>query len=449
MVRMVWWCGVAAACMAASAAAADLAAPAAKPEKRAEEDALGALKEEHERLARRLATLERERAEEREPSLLEAARRVEVHGFVDGLFSWNTDDPDVRKGANGQRLVDPDHDTLGVPLATLSLVRRTSGRNELDGGFGLTAAYGRLVEEALRDDGLFDDGPLDIPEAYVELQLPTPWRRAFLRAGRTYGFLGAETLDLSRSACVSLSPLAAFGPKTLTGLAVGLELAPGLTYTQWVGNGWDQVIDANDSKTLGGQLRLDAGLLDVTASWLSGAERADSASDRRWIGQVEVGVRPWAGLSARATLMAGEERGRRGRGRAGPLRGRVARRDAGPPGAGRRAVAPGLGDRPGVGAPRPRRLADGRRPDPLRGDGHPRAPAHRAGGAAGRVPPRPLERAGLRPGEPDAGHHRHRAPLRLLAEARQASPLAARPARRSPGCRMAGLYPDGHRTNTV
>lgn len=309
MVRMVWWCGVAAACMAASAAAADLAAPAAKPEKRAEEDALGALKEEHERLARRLATLERERAEEREPSLLEAARRVEVHGFVDGLFSWNTDDPDVRKGANGQRLVDPDHDTLGVPLATLSLVRRTSGRNELDGGFGLTAAYGRLVEEALRDDGLFDDGPLDIPEAYVELQLPTPWRRAFLRAGRTYGFLGAETLDLSRSACVSLSPLAAFGPKTLTGLAVGLELAPGLTYTQWVGNGWDQVIDANDSKTLGGQLRLDAGLLDVTASWLSGAERADSASDRRWIGQVEVGVRPWAGLSARATLMAGEERG--------------------------------------------------------------------------------------------------------------------------------------------
>ncbi len=76
MVRMVWWCGVAAACMAASAAAADLAAPAAKPEKRAEEDALGALKEEHERLARRLATLERERAEEREPSLLEAARRV-------------------------------------------------------------------------------------------------------------------------------------------------------------------------------------------------------------------------------------------------------------------------------------------------------------------------------------------------------------------------------------
>lgn len=306
MVRMFWWMGVAAACLAASAAAADLTAPEAKPPAKADE--LSRLKEEHERLARRLAKLEREEERRDEPSLLEAAR-VEVHGFVDGLFSWNLDDPDARRGANGQRLVDADHDTLGVPLATLGLVRRTSGRNELDGGFGLTAAYGRLVEEALRDDGLFDDGPLDLPEAWVELQLPTPWRRAFVRAGRTYSFLGAETLDLSKNACVSLSPLAAFGPKTLTGLAVGLELAPGLTYAQWVGNGWDQVVDANDGKTLGGQLRLEAGMVDVTASWLSGAERPDSASDRRWVGQVEVGVRPWAGFAARASVMAGEEKG--------------------------------------------------------------------------------------------------------------------------------------------
>ncbi len=311
MVRMFWWMGVAAACMAASATAADLTAPAAKPGRTKDEAALDALKEEHERLARRLAKLERDEAERREPSLLEAARRVEVHGFVDGLLSWNTDDPDVRKGANGQRLVDADHDTLGVPLATLGLVRRTSGLNELDGGFGLTAAYGRLVEEALRDDGLFDDGPLDLPEAWVELQLPTPWRRAFVRGGRTYSFLGAETLDLSRNACVSLSPLAAFGPKTLTGLAVGLELAPGLTYTQWVGNGWDQVVDVNDSKTLGGQLRLcvEAAKLEVTASWLSGAERPDSASDRRWVGQLEVGWSPFAGFAARASLQAGEEKG--------------------------------------------------------------------------------------------------------------------------------------------
>lgn len=240
-----------------------------------------------------------------------AASGIQVAGFVDATYSWNLDEPDHRKGANRYRLVDPDHNSFGIPYASLAMFRDVSRVNELDAGFRVELASGRLVEEALSEDGFLDSVPLDLPQAYVDLQLPTPWDLPIVvRVGRQYSFLGRETLNLAENGFVSLSPLATFGPKTLTGASLGIDLGGGLSYTQWVGNGWDQVIDRNDAKSFGGQLVYRYGdRFDLSLGWLAGAEREDSEGDLRWAAQLDLGWAPWDGCQIRTALQVGQEEG--------------------------------------------------------------------------------------------------------------------------------------------
>lgn len=239
--------------------------------------------------------------------------RIEIDGSLSASYGYNLADPEVRRGANRTRLSDTDHNTVGVPYARLGLSRAVSGLNEFDAGFRVDVGVGRLVQEALRNDGLFTSSggsTINLPQAYVEVQVPTALNPLLVRAGRTYSYFGNETLDLGKNLNFSLSPLATYGPKTLTGLSVGMDLGAGLRYTQWVGNGWDTVVDENDAKTLGGTLewKLASPDLRLAFNWIAGAERSDSNSDKRYMLELALDWNLTASTSLRAAAQYGEEK---------------------------------------------------------------------------------------------------------------------------------------------
>jgi len=247
---------------------------------------------------------------------VELGSSIRLYGHVQASYTYNLVDPDQRKGASRFRLSDPDHNAFGIPYAKIGLARALSGRNELDAGFRLEVGAGRMVEEVFEDRTLGDRG-ITVPQAYVDLQLPTPYNPLQLRLGRQYSWFGVESLDLYKNPNFSLSPLALALPKTVTGLSAGMDLGGGFRYTQFLVHGWDRgVEDDNDAKTFGGQLAWKANDLALSLNWIVGEERSNGSGsfshpedELRWA--VELGARyqPTLSTELRASLLYGQDGG--------------------------------------------------------------------------------------------------------------------------------------------
>lgn len=271
------------------------------------------LREQVDKLRKELeevAVTARRLREDREATpILDALRSVEVYGSVTGSYTWNLADPGQRRRANRLRLSDADHNTFTIPFAKLGLARRLSGLNEFDAGFGFEIVAGSMVEEAFENDGLFDNEALNVPQAYVDLQIPTALNALRMRVGRSYLPFGVESVDPSANPHFSLSYSKQFMPRTVTGLSLGMDLGAGLSYTQWVVNGWDKVLDNNDAKTFAGQLawELEGADARFTLSWIAGAERDDNNSDKRWAVELGMQWKPLEDLDLQASLLYGQE----------------------------------------------------------------------------------------------------------------------------------------------
>lgn len=244
---------------------------------------------------------------------VELGGSILLYGHVQTSYTYNLADPDQRKGANRLRLSDPDHNAFGVPYAKVGLARPLNGRNELDAGFKLELAAGRMIEEVFQDPVLGDQG-LTVPQAYVSLQLPTPFNPLQLRLGRQYSWFGVESLDLYKNPNFSLSPLALAVPRTVTGVSAGMDLGYGLRYTQFVVQGWDRVEDDNDAKSFGGQLAWKGDDLALALNWIVGAERAASGfnhpggdADLRWAVELSARYQATPSTELRASLLYGQE----------------------------------------------------------------------------------------------------------------------------------------------
>jgi hypothetical protein len=208
---------------------------------------------------------------------------VELHGSVDVGYTYN---PALDHGQTSRlRLATEDNDTFELEFAQLGFARPVAPENAWDGGGRLDVVYGRFVERTISLSPHFLEGePINVAQAYVDLQAPTPLGRPLLvRAGRFIGWFGVESPILPLNVNFSVSYLFQATPFTTTGVAVGMDLVGGLRYTQYLVNGWDVVIDTNGAKTLGGQLAwtLNGPQTTVAFNWIYGAERADDVHDQR------------------------------------------------------------------------------------------------------------------------------------------------------------------------
>lgn len=238
---------------------------------------------------------------------------LQIYGHVQGSYTYNLADPSQRKDANRYRLSDTDHNSFGVPLAKVGLVRRVSGLNEFDAGFRMEIAAGRMVQEVYEDS--LSGGDVTLSQGYVDLQIPTPFNALRVRAGRMHSWFGTESLDVYKNPHFSLSPLTLATPNSVTGMSLGMELGGGFRYAQYFVQGWDRVEDNNDSKTFGGQISWKGDDLALALNWVVGAERANTSGsyeneedDLRWAVELSARWQPAFGTEFRASLLYGQER---------------------------------------------------------------------------------------------------------------------------------------------
>jgi hypothetical protein len=241
---------------------------------------------------------------------IELGAGIYGYGYLSAAYVYNLASPPARRGTNFFRLNDGDHNTFSLPYVQLGLARDVSGKNELDAGFKAELALGRVVERGFTDDGLFDTGPIDLVQAYAQAQLATPWGLPVTaRVGRMGLSWGTETLDMRRNANFSLGLLNTFGPRSITGAALDVDLGEGLRYTQFLGNGWNRVTDNNDGKTVGGELVYGADGLRLRAHWIFGAERESHEGEKRWAVGFDASWQPRLGTELLLAGVYGEEDG--------------------------------------------------------------------------------------------------------------------------------------------
>ncbi|MBI4737184.1 MAG: porin [candidate division NC10 bacterium] len=233
----------------------------------------------------------------------------EWSGHVVTSYNYNFNNP--KSQANRLRVFDEKANTFRLNSAELNVGKPST--TESPWGFGLTLNLGTDAEK-IHSAGLglaSTDNPLDIQQAFVTYKWNVENGVDF-KAGKFVTLLGQEVIESPNNFNISRSLLFGFAiPFTHTGLLVSYPVVPDLfTTTVGVVNGWDNVDDNNDGKSLTWQLALTPRKnLTILANGIYGPEQASKTSPKRTVGDLVVSYKPIEPLTLALNLdLAFEDR---------------------------------------------------------------------------------------------------------------------------------------------
>lgn len=241
------------------------------------------------------------------------AREIEVHGFVDTSYIFNTNTPVApNPRTNNLRVFDTEANAFTLQMAQLSIEKAASHESPI--GFGVVLDYGQDAK-LIHSNGLGNPGDeFDLQEAYGEIMVPRtlPWAETLsLKAGKFVTLMGAEVIESMDNWNFSRSYLFGYAiPFTHTGLRAYYRPSACLPFdfTFGVVNGWDQVTDLNKAKSLEAQMNITpCDNLTLTVGGMYGAERADSDKDTRNLLDVILTYQPTERLTLKANYDYGWE----------------------------------------------------------------------------------------------------------------------------------------------
>jgi len=238
-------------------------------------------------------------------------------GFIAATsYMYNFNEPD--SGNNSLRGFDADDNTFSLDLFQVELSRETE-----DGGVGfmLKLDFGKTAERLGTDwdgDGTsgntsFETDPIDIQDAYLTYRFPGLPSFQIL-AGKFATLVGSELIEsplnhnISRSLGFTWS-----GPFTHTGVLGSYEFDDSegdevAKITLGLVNGWDNVIDSNDGKSVIGQVTASPiDMLTLTVNGMYGAEQADREGSKRGIVDTIAVLAPVEGLEFTLEYLYGNE----------------------------------------------------------------------------------------------------------------------------------------------
>lgn len=225
------------------------------------------------------------------------ARKIEVHGFVDTAFIFNTNTPvPPNPSTNNLRVFDTNADGFMLNNMQLNLEKKIS--RDSPAGFRVDLDFGQDAQ-AIHSNGLGIGGAFapvtalsydsfDLQQAYGQFMFPRsiPFADTLsFKAGKFATLMGAEVIESMNNWNYSRSLLFGYAiPFTHTGLRIYWKPSSDVPFDGTVGivNGWDQGVDLNRAKTIEVQANyspLEA--LTLTAGGMFGPERADSNKDYR------------------------------------------------------------------------------------------------------------------------------------------------------------------------
>jgi hypothetical protein len=219
-------------------------------------------------------------SEKKEPPAVEFLKSVDVGGFVDVSYGYNFNSPNVRKGGNALRVFDTDDNSFNFDL--LEVYAQRTADNPGDAGFRVDLNFGRIADLIDIDHEFGGDDDFDVEQAYVSYNAPIG-NGLLIDFGKFVTLHGAEVIESKDNLNFSRSFLFGFAiPFTHTGLRVKYPFSDKASYSQYVVNGWDNVVDNNAPKTLGGQLGLTpTENASFYFNWMFGAEKENNESDKR------------------------------------------------------------------------------------------------------------------------------------------------------------------------
>jgi len=230
---------------------------------------------EIEELKKRLEQLE----QAPEGSAFSLLKSIEVSGFVDTSFNYNFNEPKAPQ-ENRLRVFDRPANTFSVNILEVALEKKASDPGMA--GFRVDFDAGRDVP-FFRAAG-FEAGNFDIQQAFVTYKAPLG-EGLTLTFGKFVSLMGSEMIESPDNFNFSRSFLFGFAqPFTHTGLLLSYPVARMVDLTLGVVNGWDNIDDNNDSKTLVGRAMFNvADTFTFAVAGIYGAEQTNRESPKRWV----------------------------------------------------------------------------------------------------------------------------------------------------------------------
>ena len=223
----------------------------------------------------------------------DSSRSITIGAFVDAAYAFDVNRPATRDRAFTTQPARHNEFTVNLAFVEATVARRrVRGRLALQAGTSVQANYAAEPRQgAVSGDAL----SRTVQEAYVGYQLtPTLW----IDAGVFFSHLGMETWVSRDNPVYTRSLVADFSPYYSTGVRATWQLSSAVTARVDVVNGWQNMSENNEDKSLG--VRVDvAANATTTVSWYGYAGNEPGAQRRLFNG---VGV--LSRLSDRAELLA-------------------------------------------------------------------------------------------------------------------------------------------------
>lgn len=238
-----------------------------------------------------------------QPTSTDSTRRVSFGGFVDAAYAYDMNRPAGRDRAFTTQPAR--HNEFNINLAFIEAKLssgRVRGRLALQAGTSVQANYAGEPRQGVVSG---PDLARLLQEAYGGYHVTNV---LWIDAGIFYSNSGMEGWTSRDSPAYTRSLVADFSPYYSTGVRAQWQVTPRLAARIDLINGWQNISESNDGKSLG--LRLDlAGTPTTTVSWYGYAGR-EPGSRRRLFNGVGLTSRVADRLDLLAQVDVGQERGR-------------------------------------------------------------------------------------------------------------------------------------------
>lgn len=223
---------------------------------------------------------ESEPKDEESQAFFDFIKSIKPSFYLDTSYEYNFNNP--RSGVNSLRIFDTDANDFNIHLFQLAFKKTPTTEGGLASliGFGVKLDFGEDAD-IIGSSGLGDpDDEFDLQEAYIHILAPVG-NGLNIYAGKFVTLAGYELIESKDNPNFSRSFLFGFAiPFTHTGLRLNYGAGP-VGLTLGVNNGWDNVDDNNDGKTIESQVSLSLGNASLYVTGYFGPEQDQVDSDWR------------------------------------------------------------------------------------------------------------------------------------------------------------------------
>ncbi|PLX22363.1 MAG: hypothetical protein C0600_16665 [Ignavibacteria bacterium] len=178
---------------------------------------------------------------------------IGVNGYVSSSYTYNLNTPQSME--NGLRIFDQKHNSFAFDVFQLAIGKSAEAAG--DAGFRFDLITGALPQYTA-SSGLFGGQNIDVLQGYVTYVVPVG-SGLKLDAGKFLTHMGYELIEGVDGWNDNVSRSYLFGfaiPFAHTGVRASYNFCERICGMVMVANGWDNAVENNTNKTVGGQLAL-------------------------------------------------------------------------------------------------------------------------------------------------------------------------------------------------